>query len=249
MAKKLQLIGVKFPSKLSDLENDIFTEEMATAEEARTAQTTAENAQTAAENAQNTADDAVNKAENAQATADKKMNATNPSGTGSFSMNRKASSTVGYHSHAEGSNTTASGTDAHAEGSNSVASGYSAHAEGMDTVASGSYSHAEGVGNTAIGVGAHSQGKYCVADDDYAHIVGNGTSNTKRSNAHTIDWNGVAWFQGRPQFGGKAQNDGSQTVVANGDTEIILASSTEGSTKKFRLIVDDSGTISATEIV
>ena len=81
----------------------------------------------------------------------------------------------------------------------------------------------------------------------YAHIVGNGT-NGNRSNAHTIDWKGVPWFQGRPQFGGKAQDDGSQSVVANGDKEFILASSTEGSTKKFKVTVDDSGALTATEI-
>ena len=37
-------------------------------------------------------------------------------------------------------------------------------------------------------------------------------------------------------------------VVLEGDKEIILSSSTSGSTKKFRVTVDDSGTISATEV-
>ena len=40
----------------------------------------------------------------------------------------------------------------------------------------------------------------------YAHIVGNGTSDTARSNAHTLDWNGVGWFQGGLQVGGTAQD-------------------------------------------
>lgn len=94
------------------------------------------------------------------------------------------------------------------------------------------------------------QGKYNIEDKSgkYAHIVGNGTDLAKRSNAHTLDWAGVPWFQGRPQFGGTAQDDGSQSVVANGDKEFILASSTEGSTKKFKITVDDSGTLTATEI-
>ena len=39
-----------------------------------------------------------------------------------------------------------------------------------------------------------------------------------------------------------------QKVVLEGDKEIILSSSTSGSTKKFRVTVDDSGTISATEV-
>ena len=30
----------------------------------------------------------------------------------------------------------------------------------------------------------------------YAHVVGNGTSATARSNAHTLDWDGNAWFAG-----------------------------------------------------
>lgn len=38
------------------------------------------------------------------------------------------------------------------------------------------------------------------------------------------------------------------TVVQNGDTELILTSSTEGSTKQFKITVDDSGTITATEV-
>lgn len=78
----------------------------------------------------------------------------------------------------------------------------------------------------------------------YVHVVGNG-DNSARSNAYTLDWEGVPWFQGRPQFGGAAQDDGSQTVMANGDSEIVLKSS---GGKKFRITVDDTGTLSATEV-
>lgn len=38
------------------------------------------------------------------------------------------------------------------------------------------------------------------------------------------------------------------TVVKDGDTEFILASSTEGSTKKFKVTVDDTGTLTTTEV-
>ena len=166
-----------------------------------------------------------------------KMEANNPVGTGSFSMGRKAGSVIGGFSHAEGYNTTASGDYSHAEGYASTASGHCSHAAGGDTTASGNYSHV--------------QGKYNIKDSQgkYAHIVGNGTSNSVLSNAHTLDWNGVPWFKGRPQFGGTAQDQGSQTVMANGDKEIILTSSTANSTKKFKITVDDSGTLTATEIV
>ena len=51
-------------------------------------------------------------------------------------------------------------------------------------------------------------------------------------------------------FTTKKANEGafSQKVVLEGDNEIVLSSSTSGSTKKFKITVDDSGTISATEV-
>lgn len=206
------------------------------------------------------------------------VKATNPVFTGTFSQNRKADSTIGDYSHAEGQDTIASGSASHAEGGNTTASGeashaeggstkaseyashaegssttasgIASHAEGVSTKASGKYSHAEGYFTTASGGYSHVQGKYNIEDKigKYAHIVGNGTGSGKLSNAHTLDWAGVPWFQGRPQFGGTAQDNGSQSVVANGDKEFILASSTEGSTKKFKITVDDSGVLTATEI-
>lgn len=162
----------------------------------------------------------------------------------------------GKYSHAEGGDTQATGICAHAEGSHTVANGYYSHSEGSSTKAKDSSTHAEGDSTIASGACQHVQGKYNVEDtfsdvmgySKYAHIVGNGTSDDKRSNAHTLSWHGVPWFKGRPQFGGTAQDDGSQSVVANGDKEFILASSTEGSTKKFKVTVDDSGTLKATEI-
>ena len=153
-------------------------------------------------------------------------------------------------SHAEGSGTTASGSDSHAEGFRTTASGSDSHAEGISTTASCVSSHAEGISTTASSDYQHVQGKFNVEDSQgkYAHIVGNGTTVSARSNAHTLDWNGVGWFRSRPQFGGTAQDQGSQTVMANGDKEIILTSSTANSTKKFKITVDDSGTLTATEI-
>ena len=65
----------------------------------------------------------------------------------------------------------------------------------------------------------------------YVHVVGNGTSTSERSNAHTLDWSGNAWYAG--------------TIEGAG---VIIPSSTEGSTKKFKITVDDSGAITATEI-
>ena len=143
----------------------------------------------------------------------------NPSGTGSFSMNRKAGTTIGKNSVAEGYHCTASGSASHAEGWGSVANGdYGSHAEGYCTKANKAYSHAEGQSTTANGSMAHVegcytiasgtyqhvQGKYNVEDtkNEFAHIVGGGTSDTNRKNIHTIDWNGNAAFAGDVTYNG-----------------------------------------------
>ena len=100
------------------------------------------------------------------------------------------------NSHAEGGYTKASGYASHAEGSNSKALGEASHAEGNITTASGNYSHAEGFYTTASVEAQHVQGKYNISDTTSAHIVGNGSSDSNRSNVHTLDWSGNAWFAG-----------------------------------------------------
>ena len=153
----------------------------------------------------------------------------------------------GKYSHAEGEGTTASGDASHAEGDGTKATAIYSHAEGCGTEASGDYSHAEGWFAKATAIYSHAEGRHTFASGDaqhvqgkyniedasgtYAHIVGNGGSTGARSNAHTLDWDGNAWYAG--------------TVEA---TAIILKSSTEGSTKRFKVTVDDNGTLSATEI-
>lgn len=99
-------------------------------------------------------------------------------------------------SHAEGFMTTANGESAHAEGSSTQANHRNAHAEGDHTIASGECSHAEGYHTIASGKEQHAQGKYNIEDTVSAHIVGNGESDSKRSNAYTLDWEGNAWFAG-----------------------------------------------------
>lgn len=100
------------------------------------------------------------------------------------------------NSHAEGGYTKASGYCSHAEGSNSKALGEASHAEGNITKASGNYSHAEGFYTIASVEAQHVQGKYNISDTTSAHIVGNGSSDSNRSNVHTLDWQGNAWFAG-----------------------------------------------------
>ena len=127
----------------------------------------------------------------------------------------------GNCSHAEGISTIASGDYSHAEGDNTTASSGCSHAEGINTIASGDYSHAEGNHTEASGNASHAEGYYTIASTDfqhvqgrlniedtgriYAHIVGNGMSDTERRNAYTLDWNGNAWYQG------KLSQDGTPT--------------------------------------
>lgn len=118
------------------------------------------------------------------------------------------------YSHAEGDRTVASGQSAHAEGYQSTASGYAAHAEGK-TEASGNYSHAGGWGSTAIQDCCFAHGREVQArsarsvafgsgtitstDDQMVvgrfnsnmligslFVVGNGTSDSQRSNAFEV---------------------------------------------------------------
>lgn len=86
-----------------------------------------------------------------------------------------------------------------AEGQDTKALGRRSHAEGNGSEARGDISHAEGQGTITTATSQHVQGKYNIIDEvkEYAHIVGNGTNNSARSNAHTLDWNGNAWYAGK----------------------------------------------------
>ena len=115
----------------------------------------------------------------------------------------------GDYSHAEGDNTTANGVASHAEGVNTTASGDFSHAEGGNTIASTDFSHAEGYYTIASTDFQHVQGRFNIEDTGriYAHIVGNGVSDTERRNAHTLDWNGNAWYQGKLSQDGTPAED------------------------------------------
>jgi hypothetical protein len=127
----------------------------------------------------------------------------------------------GENSHAEGLGATASGTGSHAEGAGTAASGFSSHAEGAGTAASDSQAHAEGQNSKALGVcshaegnnttakgqSQHAEGEYNVVDESvsssnprgtFAHIIGNGTSDSNRSNAYAIGWDGKIYQPSDP---------------------------------------------------
>lgn len=126
---------------------------------------------------------------------------------GGFSVAEGDNSTAsGYCAHAEGAGCVASGDQSHAEGCNPIASGQASHAQGVNTVASGECSCAGGEGSKATerfscAIGNHviaasaSQtviGKYNTQDasNAYSLIIGNGGSDTTRSNALTVGWGG-----------------------------------------------------------
>ena len=134
-----------------------------------------------------------------------------------------SSTASGHYSHAECNTTTASGSGSHAEGHKTTASGNNSHAEGEGTQANGTDSHAEGAQTIANGNYQHVQGKYNIADttNKYAHIVGNGNS-TARSNAHTLDWDGNAWFKGNVSIDGAPTNDNELVTKKYVDEKSIL---------------------------
>ena len=150
----------------------------------------------------------------------------------------------GTSSHSEGYFTQASGTYSHVEGYASLAEGYSSHAEGYSSHAEGDSSHAEGNYTIASGECSHVQGKYNIEDNEnkYAHIVGNGDY-TKRSNAHTLDWNGNAWFAGNLYVGGQNQDEAmlieplewipGESGFIFSEENLILDNSWEGTSYSF----------------
>ena len=137
---------------------------------------------------------------------------------------------TGRCSHAEGVFSTASADESHAEGYDTKASGEQSHAEGYSSKASGEYSHAEGRYSEASGEGSHAGGRFTVADGDYmtaigkyntknsgkAFAIGNGTSDTDRSDGFTVDWNGNATMKGGLTLG-------TALSIANGGTGATTA--------------------------
>jgi len=113
----------------------------------------------------------------------------------------------GDSAHAEGMDNVASGRAAHVEGgyafynvanygeynAGNIASGDSSHAEGIYAKAIGEASHAQNIGTIASGGGQTAIGRYNIQNDsnNFAFIIGNGANDSSRSNALTVDWNGI----------------------------------------------------------
>lgn len=130
----------------------------------------------------------------------------------------------GNGSFAQGGGTKALKDSAHAEGNSTTASGESSHAEGCETKASGSSSHAEGYSTIASSDYQHVQGQFNIEDTNnkYAHIVGNGEDDSTRANAHTLDWQGNAWFAGKLSQEGTPTEDKDLVTKKYVDDNILI---------------------------
>ena len=127
---------------------------------------------------------------------------------------------TGDNAHAEGGGTQATGSQSHAEGTGTQATGQGSHAEGGSTVASGNASHAEGGGTIANGPAMHAEGQYNVpaTNNEWAHVVGNGTSDSIRSNAYALDWDGTGHFAGDVYVNCNNDSTGGNKVAVIDDT-------------------------------
>ena len=158
--------------------------------------------------------------------------------SGSYSVASGSSSVAsGYSSVASGSSSVASGYYSVASGVYSVASGYHSVASGSYSVASGSYSVASGYYSVALNARTNAKGTYQTvvgvynADDNNAYfIVGNGSSDTARSNAMTVSKTGVVTantfkgaLQGNADSATKVNN--ALTINHNGTTKTYDGSS------------------------
>lgn len=189
----------------------------------------------------------------------------NSSASGQYSHSEGFdNSAIGESSHAEGESSHAVGDYSHAEGLDTKALGSGSHTEGYYTIASGEASHAEGWGTQASGDIQHVEGKYNIIDPDsnYLHILGNGGYDTEihdivRSNAHTIDQYGNAWYAGDVYVGSASttstnKDEGSKRLISEAGgtmTGPLVAANGNFSVPQVRNIVISSSSDVANTLV
>lgn len=124
---------------------------------------------------------------------------TTASGTTAFAS---GCSTIasGQTSYAGGSDTAASGAFSFSTGLSSIASGDCSFAEGDTTIAEGAYSHASGFSTKASNKSSYAMGHFNAGMTTggtsnnkvgTAFLIGNGTSNSARSNAFSVQFSGI----------------------------------------------------------
>lgn len=104
-----------------------------------------------------------------------KLDATNPTGTGSFSMNRKPDTTIGQYSSTIGYNNEASGNYSVALGNSCTGSGESSVVLGNNCTGSGNNSVAIGYNCRSLGNYSVSIGYACESSNSNSYAEGNGT--------------------------------------------------------------------------
>ena len=171
-------------------------------------------------------------------------------GDTTINVGRKADTTVGDYSTAEGYYTTASGNGSHAEGyrttvsedcshaegSQTTASGNYSHAEGYRTTASGQFSHAEGNNTTASGTNSHAEGYYTTASWHNSHAEGSYTTATN-NNSHACG------HYNADMTGGGSENNTAGTAFAIGNGTVNMPNHTVTKSNAFSVMFD--GTVKA----
>jgi hypothetical protein len=80
----------------------------------------------------------------------------------------------------------------------------------------------------------HIQGKYSdpTGMSNMAHIVGNGSEGAP-SNAHTLDWEGNAWFAGNIRIGGTKYDNGRELITKEEAFNFVGLDDYPGSVKDY----------------
>lgn len=160
------------------------------------------------------------------------------------------------NSHAEGSNTKATGKCAHAEGGNvfdihstgpiakgdgshaegcgTKAIGDCSHAEGTYTTASGDWSHAEGGGAKATGTSSHAEGGGTTASGNYSHAEG-GSTTASGVGSHAEGYNTKASSNYQHVQGKFNVED------ANGKYAFIIGNGEDGNNRSNAIAIDWNG--------
>lgn len=166
---------------------------------------------------------------------------------------------------AMGRETTASGAASTALGRGTTASASQALAAGRDTKAEAVAATALGYGTDATGARSLVAGAYNELDANevdtthgagtrkYLMIIGNGTADTARSNAATLDWDGNAVFAGKATVGAaptadmdvatkKYVDDNSSSITV--DSALSSSSTNPVQNKVIKAALDAKGTYS-----
>ena len=218
--------------KVVKLDKKYLPDIIATKSEVETAKTTANDAKTAADNAQTTANDAKTAAKTAKTTANDAQSAVI---TAKTTANTAKTTADAAKITAEAAKTTANDAKTAADNANAkVAKALTVERSGNisapnDTMDSGTYQrlnlYSKDLIHSASFAVTESIGLKIFVDRD-------GGLQSNLSNPSTVEF----------------QANGSSCMRLKGIDEFIINSSTPGSTKEFKITVDDSGTLTTTEV-